>query len=89
MPEGDLLFPVFSLIKYMVGIEFEFEIKVFLKKNDIPVSILGGTGPDSPKLGFSTWIAAPGYQYEQDKYITFQEQYLAHIKTSLQKENIK
>jgi len=80
MPEGDLLFPIFSLIKYMVGIEFEFEIRVFLKKNDVPVSIIGSIDADSPKLGFSTWVAGQTYQYENDQYITFQEQYLLHIK---------
>ncbi len=80
MPKGDLLFPIFSLIKYMVGIEFEFEIKIFLNRDDVPGSTIGGMGKDAPQLGVSAWIAAKKYQYENDQFITFQEQYLLYLK---------
>ncbi len=80
MPKGDLLFPIFSLIKYMVGIEFEFEIKIFLDKKDVPENIIGGIGNTAPQLGSSAWIASKKYQYTKDQYITFQEDYLLFLK---------
>jgi hypothetical protein len=41
MPTGDLLVPIFSLVRYMVGIEFEFDIRIYLRKSDVPLCQLG------------------------------------------------
>jgi type VI secretion system protein ImpH len=73
MPIGDLLVPIFSLIRYMVGIEYEFEIRIYLKKEDVPLCKLGGPGADAPMLGWTTWVSSPGYAYEKDIFFTFQE----------------
>lgn len=80
IPTGDLLLPVFSLIRYMVGIEFEFEIRVFLKKEDVPGCILGQRGPGQTLLGWTTWSASPGTRFQEDPYITFQEEDLQRLK---------
>lgn len=73
MPTGDLLVPIFSLVRYMVGIEYEFEIRIYLKKENVPLCQLGTTGPDAPMLGWTTWVSSPGYVYEADIFFTFQE----------------
>ena len=73
MPIGDLLVPIFSLVRYMVGIEYEFEIRIYLRKEDVPLCQLGSEGPDAPMLGWTTWISSPGYQYREDIFFTFQE----------------
>lgn len=80
MPTGDLLVPIFSLVRYMVGIEFEFEIRIYLKKEDVPLCQLGTTGADAPLLGWTTWVSTPGYVYEDDIFFTFQEYDLQLIK---------
>jgi type VI secretion system protein ImpH len=74
MPTGDLLMPIFSLVRYMVGIEFEFDIRIYLKKEDVPLCQLGSTGDDAPMLGWTTWVSSPGYSYENDIFFTFQEE---------------
>lgn len=86
MPAGDLLFPVFSLIRYMVGIEFEFEIRVFLKKEEVPLCVLGQKGPDKTFLGWTTWVSSPGYDFQENQYITFQEIDLQKVKRSAKKQ---
>jgi len=86
MPLGDLLLPVFSLIRYMVGIEFEFEIRVFLKKEDVPGCVLGQKGPGRTFLGWTTWAASSEYDFEEDQYITFQEVDLQQAKRSMKKQ---
>jgi type VI secretion system protein ImpH len=73
MPTGDLLVPIFSLIRYMVGIEYEFEIRIYLDKRDIPLCQLGDSAADAPLLGWTTWVSSPGYAYEEDIFFTFQE----------------
>lgn len=80
MPVGDLLLPVFSLIRYMVGIEFEFEIRIFLKKEEVPTCILGQEGPGKTFLGWTTWASTPGHDFKENQYITFQEIDLEQVK---------
>jgi len=80
MPVGDLLFPVFSMVRYMVGIEFEFEISVFLKKEEVPMCILGEEGPGASLLGWTSFVSTPGYNFDENQYITFQEEELQQAK---------
>ncbi|WP_319525612.1 type VI secretion system baseplate subunit TssG [uncultured Desulfosarcina sp.] len=80
MPTGDLLVPIFSLVRYMVGIEYEFEIRIYLRKEDVPLCRLGTEGPDAPMLGWTTWVSSPGYAYEEDIFFTFQEYDLKLVK---------
>ncbi|MBI9092034.1 MAG: type VI secretion system baseplate subunit TssG [Desulfobacterium sp.] len=79
-PPGDLLLPVFSLVRYMVGIEFEFELRIILKKEEVPMGILGGAGEARPLLGWSTWIASPEFDYPDHQQMTFQEADLKQAK---------
>jgi type VI secretion system protein ImpH len=73
LPTGDLLHPVFSLVRYMVGIEYEFGITVFLKREEVPPCILGEEIPIAPRLGWSTWVKSAEFVHEDDPHISFEE----------------
>ncbi len=74
LPTGDLLNPTYSFVRYMVGIEYEFEIRIILDSEKIAPMVLGGEEtPASPRLGWSSWLKTPGVKLEKKPSLTFKE----------------
>jgi len=73
LPGGSRLRPIFSLIRYMVGIEYEFEIGLILDRREVPTCALGMAGPSSPRLGWTTWVKSPDVTLDCDPRVIFQE----------------
>lgn len=73
LPSGDLLRPIFSFVRYMVGIEYEFEVRVLLKRDEVPPCILGAETP-ATRLGWSTWVKSMDHTHRDDPYMTFEEE---------------
>jgi type VI secretion system protein ImpH len=74
LPSGNTLRPIFSLVRYMVGVEFSFDIRLVLKREEVPACRLGGPDtPAAPHLGWSSWLKSTGVTLQEDPFITFQE----------------
>ena len=40
----------------MVGMEFDFEVQLVLKKDEVPACQLTRDAPVGPRLGWTTWL---------------------------------
>ncbi|HQG31621.1 MAG TPA: type VI secretion system baseplate subunit TssG [Deltaproteobacteria bacterium] len=67
---GDLIRPIFFLVKYMVGMEFEFDIRITLRKDEVPACELG---KKEWQLGRSTWLKLPRHGLHEDVSIIVEE----------------
>ncbi|MBI5657739.1 MAG: type VI secretion system baseplate subunit TssG, partial [Geobacter sp.] len=72
LPSGSVLASSFSMIKYMTGREYEFDVSLILKRDEIPPCILGQAGL-APQLGWTTWIKSEGMTHDYDPCVTFAE----------------
>jgi type VI secretion system protein ImpH len=70
LPRGEMLRPIFSLVKTIAGIEYEFDVRIVLDRGEVPACTLGA---GHPMLGEATWVHSPGFAYQSDPYATFQE----------------
>jgi type VI secretion system protein ImpH len=73
LPSGELLAPIFELVRYMAGIEYEFEIRVILKREEVPLCTIGMETPAAPRLGWSTWVKSADFIHQEDPSATFSE----------------
>ena len=69
LPGGAMLKPIFSLVRYRVGMEYEFDLKIILSNDEVPSCTLGS---DS-RLGMTSWLLKPGVCPEEDVFITIGE----------------
>jgi type VI secretion system protein ImpH len=73
LPSGSELSRIFWLVRYMVGMEYEFEIRLYLKREEVPLCTVGLGGLASPRLGWTTWLKTPGVVSPRDPHVTFRE----------------
>ena len=71
LPSGDLLGPIMATIKYLVGLEFEFDVRVELPGNKTPKCQLGGGKKKGAQLGWTSWIKSPRKPLKETQSITF------------------
>jgi len=69
LPGGNMLSPIFSLISYRVGMEYEFDLRIILARNEVPPCTLGGES----RLGMTSWLLKPGTLPDEDVFITIGE----------------
>lgn len=71
LPSGQLLPAVFSLTRSMAGIEYDFDVCLILKRDEVPACTLGAGGPAGARLGWTTWVKACEFTPAQDPRVVF------------------
>ncbi len=73
LPGSERLASLVALVRYLVGVEYEFEVRLVLKKEEVPPLVLGAAGPEAPRLGWSMWTKTPGTTLPVDPQLTLRE----------------
>lgn len=71
LPDGVMLGCVFSLVKYMAGIEYEFEVCLLLEPDEVPVCVLDREAVPGPRLGWSTWVKSKKFVHDEAPWVKF------------------
>ncbi len=56
LPPGEAYEPLQTILKFYSGYEFEYEVELILKRDDVPVCELGKDIQAKPFLGWTTWM---------------------------------
>ncbi len=63
LPGGSAHEPLRTLVRFYAGSELDFEVRLILRKEELPPCELGSEGPTAPRLGWLTWaITEPPLQ---------------------------
>lgn len=56
LPNGSAYEPLRAITRFFSNDEFDFEIQLILKKDNVPFCKLGEEGDEAPQLGWVTWM---------------------------------
>jgi type VI secretion system protein ImpH len=71
LPSGDAFRPLAQLIRFFVGQEFDFDVRLVLRAAEVPGCRLGGGRERAVRLGWSTWLKTADFARDaEDTLIT-------------------
>lgn len=56
LPGGDMFAALVDLVRIAVGMEFDWDLQLVLRKQDVPVLQLGGGDDGGSRLGVASWL---------------------------------
>jgi type VI secretion system protein ImpH len=68
LPIGAANKPMTEMTRFFVGIEFDFDVQLVLKKEEVPPLQLSTSGASFPMLGWTTWLKTKSFT-EDDRQV--------------------
>jgi type VI secretion system protein ImpH len=56
LPNGSAYQPLRALLRFWANDEIDFEVQLILEREEVPLCELGAEGPESPQLGWVSWM---------------------------------
>lgn len=69
LPNGTAYEALRSLVKFMVGLEFDFDAQLVLRKDQVPGTVLTTRAKRRPMLGWTSWLKSRPFE-EDDGQVT-------------------
>jgi type VI secretion system protein ImpH len=68
IPTGAGFKPLTEMVRFMVGLEFEFGVQLVLDRDEVPLCVLGNYG-SGPRLGWTSWLKTVDFAKDDDQVI--------------------
>jgi len=52
-----------------VGLEFDFDAQLILKKEEVPFSVLASSDEGGPKLGWTSWLKTREFSEDDEQVV--------------------
>jgi type VI secretion system protein ImpH len=69
LPAGSAFRPATELVRFLVGIEFDFDIKLVLKADQVPDCVLATGANATPMLGWTTWLKTRPFSKDDSQVV--------------------
>lgn len=69
LPNGSAHAPLKSIVKFMVGLEFDFDVQLILKARQVPSSILTTRAMRKPMLGWTTFLKTNPFKANDEQVV--------------------
>lgn len=69
LPNGTAYKPMLSIIKFMVGLEQDYDVQLKLKAKEVPSCILTTRAKRKPMLGWTTWLKSKPFTEDDEQVI--------------------
>jgi type VI secretion system protein ImpH len=69
LPDGSAHKAAKSMIRFMVGLEFDYDMQLVLKAKEVPSTILTTRARRKPMLGWSSWLKTKPFTNDDDQVV--------------------
>jgi len=69
LPVGSAAKPAADLLRFLVGMEFDFDINLELEANEVPDCTLTTRGDSRPMLGWTTWLKTRAFTTDDSQVV--------------------
>ena len=69
LPVGPAWKPVTDLTRYLAGLEFDYDVQLVLRRDEVPPCSLDSKSPLPPMLGWTTWITSETPRKDADEVV--------------------
>ncbi|HEU0177517.1 MAG TPA: type VI secretion system baseplate subunit TssG [Blastocatellia bacterium] len=69
LPVGSAFKPMMEVIKYLAGPEFDFDVQLALKAEEVPGTVLTTRARRRPMLGWNSWLRARPFERDDEQVI--------------------
>lgn len=69
LPDGTAHKPLKSIVRFMIGLEFDFDVQLILKAKEVPATILTTRAKRRPKLGWNSWLKSKPFENDADQVV--------------------
>lgn len=69
LPDGTAHKPLKSIVRFIVGLEFDFDVQLVIQAKQVPATILTTRAKRRPMLGWTSWLKSKPFENDDDQVV--------------------